>query len=66
MQEIWNDICEKCRGHCSTYVHLVSGREQQHILTDQEITELAKEVNFNELLDLLIVENISPELSVVD
>jgi len=39
---VYEDLCEKCRLHCDGYTHLTGGREQQHILTDTEINELAK------------------------
>eukprot|EP01017_Pseudomicrothorax_dubius_P032150 TRINITY_DN4177_c0_g1_i1.p1 TRINITY_DN4177_c0_g1~~TRINITY_DN4177_c0_g1_i1.p1 ORF type:complete len:289 (-),score=75.85 TRINITY_DN4177_c0_g1_i1:40-906(-) len=56
VQEIWNHLCERCKEHCNTFVHLVSGREQQHVLTDLEIHDMGDEINKKDLLDLLIVE----------
>ena len=49
-------MCDKCKEHCEKYVHLVSGRERQIIVTDQEIKNMGLEVNKNDLLDLLIIE----------
>ena len=56
---LWNHLCEKCRLHCESYVHLAAGREQQHLLTDQEINELAYEINRKELYEILKVTNLS-------
>ena len=49
-------FCKKCEEHCSTYSHLVGGRDMQHILTDQEIAELGHEENKRELCELLTIE----------
>lgn len=46
---IWDDLCPKCQNHCENFVHLVSGREQQHIVTDNEMNEMAYEMNENQL-----------------
>ncbi|EGR28487.1 nucleoside diphosphate kinase family protein, putative [Ichthyophthirius multifiliis] len=56
IQSIYNQLCDKCKLHCDCYAHLVGGRNCYHILSDQEIQELAKEINRQELLDLLIIE----------
>ena len=45
--KVYDELCPKCQEHCTTYTHLVGGREMQHILTDNEINELIKEVNRN-------------------
>lgn len=51
--ELWPQMCEKCRDHCETSVHLTCGREQQHVMTNNEINELAYEINRRELHELL-------------
>jgi len=51
--ELWPQLCEKCREHCETSVHLTCGREQQHIMTNNEVNELAYEINRRELHELL-------------
>ncbi|EAS00090.1 nucleoside diphosphate kinase (macronuclear) [Tetrahymena thermophila SB210] len=56
ISSIYNQLCDKCKHHCDSYAHLVGGRGAQHILSDQEIEGLAKEINKQELLDLLIIE----------
>ena len=50
------DLCEKCRAHCDGFVHLTCGRGAQHLNQDIEIGELIKEINHQDILDLLIVE----------
>jgi len=54
--ELWPYLCESCRFHCENHVHLVCGREQQHVMTNQEIAELANELNRDELHKLLAKE----------
>eukprot|EP00825_Cyclidium_porcatum_P022956 TRINITY_DN2523_c0_g1_i1.p1 TRINITY_DN2523_c0_g1~~TRINITY_DN2523_c0_g1_i1.p1 ORF type:complete len:419 (-),score=83.94 TRINITY_DN2523_c0_g1_i1:365-1621(-) len=56
IQQLYNDFCLKCKQHCDQYAHLPSGRDNQHIVTDLEINELATEINKQELLDLLVIE----------
>lgn len=34
MRDVYGELCEKCREHCSGYTHLPGGREMQHLLTD--------------------------------
>lgn len=53
---IYDDLCPKCQAHCDGYVSLTCGRGSQHINTDIEIEEMIREINRNEILDLLIVE----------
>jgi len=48
-------MCDKCKDHCENFVHLTCGREQQHIMTDNEIKELSYEINRDELHKLLKV-----------
>ena len=54
--EIWDGLCDKCKNHLENFVHLVSGREQQHIVTDAEIAEMGYEINKNNLLEVLLSE----------
>ena len=56
---LWPDLCEQCREHCETYVHLFSGRECQHNMTDQEIDCAIEEINRDSLLNVLLVEFLS-------
>lgn len=53
---LWEHFCEKCQNHLENFVHLVSGREQQHIVTDNEIAEMGYEVNKRDLLEVLLSE----------
>lgn len=53
--EIWGDLCYKCREHCETHVNLISGRENQHIMTDQEISCMIEQENREDLLNVLLV-----------
>jgi len=56
MEQIFNDLCDKCRKHCESFVHLPCGRGGQHLMNDIEIDALIKEINYNDLLALLTVE----------
>jgi len=51
--ELWPHLCDKCKDHCENFVHLTCGREQQHVMTDNEIKELSYEINRDELHQLL-------------
>lgn len=53
---IYDQLCNKCKAHCDGYVHLSCGRGGQHLNSDIEIDELIKQINTNDLLELLIVE----------
>lgn len=53
---LWKDLCEDCRKHCEVNVHLCSGQEHLHIMTEPEIRIMGEELNKNELLNLLIIE----------
>ena len=55
IREIHEEICGRCREHCAGFTHLVGGREMQHVLTDIEINELIKEINRNELIEMLTI-----------
>ena len=54
--EIQDSLCDSCRAHCDGFVHLTSGRGGQHLNNDIEISELIREVNKSDLLQLLTVE----------
>lgn len=45
IQQIYDQFCEKCKNHVDNYSHLCGGRDGQVILTDNEINELAREIN---------------------
>ena len=53
---IYNELCPGCQAHCDGFVHLSCGRGGQHLNSDIEIDELIKQINTNDLLDLLTVE----------
>lgn len=54
--EIQDSLCNRCRDHCDSFVHLTSGRGGQHLNSDIEISELIREINKQDLLQLLTVE----------
>ncbi len=56
IEQIYNDLCSKCKKHCDEFVHLPCGRGGQHLNNDIELNELIKEINYNDLLALLTVE----------
>ncbi|CAD8175836.1 unnamed protein product [Paramecium octaurelia] len=56
IKQIYQSLCEKCQFHCNGYTHLQGGRNMQHIMTDQELNTLAKEMNKQEILELLYSE----------
>jgi hypothetical protein len=56
VEQIYNDLCAKCKKHCDEFVHLPCGRGGQHLNNDIELNELIKEINYNDLLALLTVE----------
>lgn len=53
---IYDSLCNKCKAHCDGFVHLQCGRGGQHLNNDIEIDELIRQINTNDLLELLIVE----------
>lgn len=64
--EIADSLCEKCRTHCDGFVHLTSGRGGQHLNSDIEISELIRQINKNDLLQLLTVEKGSVAKIMID
>ena len=46
----------KCRANVDSFVNLTCGREGQHIMSDIELNELIKEVNKNDVYELLKIE----------
>lgn len=50
------NLCPKCQAHCDGFVHLTCGRGAQHLNSDIEINEIINEINYQDILDLLIVE----------
>ena len=50
------DLCQKCRDHVNSFIHLTCGREGQHIMSDIELAELIKEINKTDLYELLKIE----------
>ena len=53
---IYKELCKKCKQHVDGFSHLTCGREGQHIMGDLEINELIREINKQDLLNMLIVE----------
>ena len=66
MEQIFNELCDKCRKHCESFVHLPCGRGGQHLNNDIEIDALIKEINYNDLLALLTVEKGSTAKIMID
>lgn len=56
INDIYEALCKKCKAHCDQFVHLTCGRGGQHINSDIEISELIRQINKNDLLQLLEVE----------
>ena len=54
--EIQDQLCDNCRSYVENYVHLMSGRGGQHLANDIEISELIRQINKDDLLELLTVE----------
>ena len=52
---LWGDLEEDTREILENSAFLIGGREQQHILTDFEIASMIKEVNYTDLLSVLLV-----------
>ena len=53
---IYKKLDKKDREKVDGYVNLTCGRGGQHVCTDIEIAEMIKEVNRQDILNLLIVE----------
>lgn len=53
--DLWGDLEEDTREIVENSAFLIGGREQQHILTDFEIATMVKEVNYTDLLSVLLV-----------
>ena len=55
--DIWQDLTPEVREGLESNVFLVGGREQQHVLTDQEINTMIEHMNKEDLLNVLLVSN---------
>ena len=53
--DLWGDLGEDTRELLENSAFLIGGREQQHVLTDFEIATMSKEVNYTDLLSVLLV-----------
>ena len=53
---IWNSLCKKCKHSLENHVHLISGKEQSHLLNDNEITNMIAAENKTDLLKVLKTE----------
>lgn len=56
INEIYPYLNKKCQDHVDGFVSLTCGRGAQHVCTDIEINEMIREINKNDILNLLIVE----------
>lgn len=54
--DLWEHLGEESREFVENNVFLVGGREQQHILTDQEINTMIAQINREDLLNVLLVK----------
>lgn len=55
--DLWEHIDDDAREFVENNVFLVGGREQQHILTDQEINTMIHQINQEDLLQVLLVSS---------
>ena len=55
VMDLWDHFDEDTRRHVESNVYLVGGREQQHVLTDQEIATMIEQNNREDLLGVLLV-----------
>ena len=51
-----NSFCDNCKDHFNKWTHLLTGFEGAHIATNEEITNMANEMNENDLLEILTAE----------
>ncbi len=51
-----NVFCEECLNHFDNWSHIFGGIEGTHILTNEEIEFMMKDMNKNDLLEILIAE----------
>jgi nucleoside diphosphate kinase len=51
-----NVFCEECKNHFDNWSHIFGGIEGTHILTNEEIEFIMKDMNKNDLLEILIAE----------
>lgn len=56
INEIWGGLCKDCQFHVNGYSHMPSGRGNQHLLADHEVTHLITSTNYNSLEELMISE----------
>lgn len=56
--DLWENLGDEAREFVENNVFLVGGREQQHILTDQEISTMINQINRESLLNVLLVNYI--------
>ena len=49
-------LCKKCLHHLENWCHLFAGKEQTHIMTNEEINFLIYETNKEDLLQILKVK----------
>jgi len=50
---IWEYLCKKCKHHCENTAHIISGRQQCHILSDAEMQNLITFDNKNSLTQIM-------------
>ena len=51
-----NSFCEKCKTHFNKWTHLITGFEGTHIATNEEISNMANEMNENDLLFKCVID----------
>jgi len=66
VEDVFDQLCRKCKEHMLGFSHLTCGREGQHIMNDIEVNELIHEINRTDLLKLLEVEKGSSAKQIVE
>jgi len=56
INEIWGELCKDCQFHVNGYSHMPSGRGNQHLMADHEVTHLIDSTNYNSLEELMVSE----------
>ncbi|EGR29015.1 nucleoside diphosphate kinase family protein, putative [Ichthyophthirius multifiliis] len=54
--QIYTLLCEKCKTHCENFTHLFGGQNCLHVISDQELQYLAKQINKKDIHELLLIE----------
>ena len=59
-------LCKKCTLHIDNWSHLFAGKEQTHIMTNEEINFLVYETNKEDLLHILKAEKGSSAKTILE